>query len=152
MLTLSRNSFQIATKGVIYIHNTTQIANCVSNTTTSGSLISVRFRIVRECGSEFYIFCVVAAVNQSAVGRLRKIAKRFSAMKSPRQVSLGSGAAHLLHKLKQPFCIFGGTALILLSFQFYEVPYEIDGNTNGNSEDDYFYYQMNRYIIVYTVA
>ena len=45
-----------------------------------------------------------------------------------------------------------GTALILLSFQFYEVPYEINGNTHRDSKNDYFYYQMNRYIIVYAVA
>jgi hypothetical protein len=55
---------------------------------TSGSLISVRFRIVQSYGSEFYLLC-----GGIGGGRLHEIAKRFSAMQSPRQALLGSGAA-----------------------------------------------------------
>lgn len=46
MLILHRNSFKFATKGVVYIYNTTLLSESVLKMITSGSLISVRFRIV----------------------------------------------------------------------------------------------------------
>ena len=72
MLKVVRLSFQNATQGVLYSHNTTLYMICVLKMITSGSLISVRFRIVQLYGSEFYLLlgCIggwAAPQNREAI-------------------------------------------------------------------------------------
>ena len=79
---------------IIYLQRNTN-ADCVLKLISSGSLISVRSRVVLMCDSGFYFLGKVCR-------RLHKIAKRFLAMESPCQALRGSGAAtDLLGKFKQ---------------------------------------------------
>ena len=118
---------------------------------TSGSLISVRSRIALQCDSGFYILSL-----SRRWGRLRKIAKRFSAITSLCQAKLGSGAAadllHSLKRYKKAVPPKDRTAAVLLSFQFNKMSCKIDDNPHRNCKNNNLNYEMNGYIIVNAVA
>ena len=125
---------------------------------SSGSLISVNPRLAVVCKSGICIFLWgnrYSGEFSVCGGRRREIAKRFRRWNrraklclaaAPQPTSCRNSMATKNSPDKRRDC------LILLSSESDKVSYEINRNTDGNSEDDYFYYQMNRYIIVYTVT
>ena len=87
--------------------------------------------------------------------RLRKIAKRFAAIASPRWASPGGGAASTLHrKLKTQKKQLPKKELLnfLLGFKLNEMPCKIDDNSHRDGENHNLDNQMNGDVIVNTVA